>query len=103
MKVLNDQNFQEETNKGIVVVDLYAKWCGPCQPMGVMLDEISEEITDVHFFKVDVDESPATSEKFGVRSIPYIVILKDGEIVDEIRGFTGNKEDYVKAIMKAKA
>jgi thioredoxin 1 len=84
---ITDANFSEKAMKGKTIVDFYAEWCGPCQMMKPVFDKLSKEITDVHFYKVDVDENQTSAEKFGVRSIPTIIFLKDGKEVDRAIGF----------------
>lgn len=77
-KILNDQNFIQETSSGIVLIDFYADWCGPCQMIAPVIDQLSEEITDAKIVKVNVDESPMTAAKFGIRSVPTFIVLKNG-------------------------
>lgn len=80
MEILNLKNFEENTKEGIVVVDFFASWCGPCRMMAPILDEVAEELEGkVRIFKVDVDESEELARKFGVMMIPTIVILENGE------------------------
>ena len=79
---LSDTNFVSETKQGLVVVDFFATWCGPCQILGPILEDVSKELDGVKIFKVDVDENEQTARNFGVMSIPTIVILKDGQEID---------------------
>ena len=81
-----DVNFQETAidNQGVTVVDFWAEWCGPCRMIGPIIDQLSEELKGrVLVGKVDVDSNPNVSTKYGVRSIPTILILKNGEVVDK--------------------
>jgi len=82
-----DTNFQETAldKKGVAVVDFWAEWCGPCRMVGPIIDEVSGEYEEdkVIVGKVNVDHHPNVSMKYGVRSIPTILILKDGEVVDK--------------------
>ena len=79
--ILNDSNFEEETKvSGTVVVDFFATWCGPCKMQSPIIDALSEEMTDVKFCKLDVDEAPETARQFGIMSIPTIMVIKDGEV-----------------------
>lgn len=80
---LNDDNFQEEASEGLVLVDFYADWCGPCRMVSPVIDQISKETDDVKVVKVDVDSSPETAGRYGIRSIPTVILLNDGEIVDK--------------------
>lgn len=86
-----DSNFQETVldTSGIAVVDFWAEWCGPCRMIGPVIDELSTELEGkVIVGKVDVDSNPNISLKYGVRSIPTILILKDGQVVDKHVGVT---------------
>lgn len=79
---LNEENFNQKTEKGLVVVDFFATWCGPCQILGPIMEDIAEELKDVNVFKVDVDENEKVARDFGIMSIPTIVMLKDGVEID---------------------
>ena len=75
--------------KGVAVVDFWAEWCGPCRMIGPIIEELAKEYDGkVTVGKLDVDQNPEVSMKFGVRSIPTILILKDGEVVDKQIGVT---------------
>jgi thioredoxin 1 len=91
VKVLNDSSFTTETSKGMWLVDFWAPWCGPCQMQGPIIDKVAATLKDKAFVaKVNVDEAPTTSAKMGVRSIPTIVVLKDGK---EINRFVGLQKE----------
>jgi thioredoxin 1 len=85
-----DSNFQETALAGgVAVVDFWAEWCGPCRLIGPIIDELSTEYDGkVRIGKVNVDENPEVSMKYGIRSIPTILIIKDGEVVDKQVGVT---------------
>jgi len=90
MAIVNatDQNFSTETSQGLVLVDFWAPWCGPCKMIAPVLEELDSEMSDtVKIAKVDVDENPETAGNFGVMSIPTLILLKDGEIVEKTVGF----------------
>ena len=84
---LDDSSFSKEVlkEKGLVVVDFWASWCGPCKMLGPILDELSEEI-DAKICKVNVDEVDTLAREYGIRSIPTMIIFKDGEPVDQLVG-----------------
>ncbi len=86
---LNQGNFTEITQKGISLVDFWAPWCGPCRMLAPVIDELAAEFSGrANICKVNTDEEEALSTQFGIRSIPTIVFMKDGEIVDQIVGAT---------------
>ena len=90
MAIVNatDQTFSTETSQGLVLTDFWAPWCGPCKMIAPVLEELDGELSDtVKIVKVDVDENPETAGKFGVMSIPTLILLKDGEVVDKVVGF----------------
>jgi thioredoxin 1 len=69
-----------------VIVDFYADWCGPCRMVGPIVDEIAEERDDIIVGKVNVDEEEELAGKFGVFSIPTLVVMKDGKVVEQAAG-----------------
>ncbi|MBN2142628.1 thioredoxin [Candidatus Woesearchaeota archaeon] len=83
---LKDNEFEAKTKKGSVIIDFYADWCGPCKMMSPIFEKVAGETKDVSFFKLDVDSNPESADKAGVRSIPTLLFLKDGEEVDRITG-----------------
>ncbi|AZP05524.1 thioredoxin [Jeotgalibaca ciconiae] len=89
VKALTDSNFDTETKEGVVLVDFWATWCGPCRMQSPIIDELDEEMGDkVSFTKMDVDANPSTPQEFGIMGIPTLLIKKDGEVVEKLVGFT---------------
>ncbi|MFC4618189.1 thioredoxin [Camelliibacillus cellulosilyticus] len=85
---VTDQNFAEETAEGVVLVDFWAPWCGPCKMVAPVLEEIDGEMADkVKIVKLNVDENQETAGKFGVMSIPTLILFKDGEVAAQTVGF----------------
>ena len=96
----NDSNFDEEVLKAdkTVLVDVFATWCGPCKMMSPVIDEIAEELGDkVKVGKVDSDENPEIADKYGIMSIPTIMVIKNGEVVKSWVGVTA-KSDIIEAL-----
>ncbi|HZG70929.1 MAG TPA: thioredoxin [Chondromyces sp.] len=90
MAIVNatDQTFSAETAEGLVLVDFWAPWCGPCKMIAPVLEELDSELSDkVKIVKIDVDENQETAGKFGVMSIPTLILLKNGEVADKVIGF----------------
>lgn len=96
---INNTNWEAEVEKTdkVTVVDFYATWCGPCQMQGPIIEELAEERDDVKFCKLDVDEAREIAAKFGVMSIPTIMIFKNGEITYKEPGLL-MKEELLKLI-----
>lgn len=89
-----------ETEK-VVVIDFWATWCGPCRMMAPVVEEVAKDYPDVKVCKVNVDEEPELSNAFKIVSIPTIVVIKNGEIIDSVVGYRP-KEDIEKIIKLVK-
>lgn len=99
---LTDANFKQEVieKKGIALVDFWAEWCGPCKMIGPIVEELAQDYDGKALIaKVDVDENAELTQQYGVRNIPTILILKDGEVVDKQVGFA-TKETLAQKIDK---
>ena len=85
---LNDSNFQNEVlnSDKPVLLDFWAPWCGPCRMVVPIVEEIARERSDIKVGKINVDEQPGLAARFGVMSIPTLVVIKDGKIVSQSQG-----------------
>ncbi|MDD2542965.1 MAG: thioredoxin [Candidatus Cloacimonetes bacterium] len=79
---LTDKNFSETVASGKVIIDFWADWCGPCRVIAPIVEEIARERADIVFGKVNVDDYPELAGKHGVMSIPTLLFMKDGKVVD---------------------
>ena len=98
-KALTDATFEQETKDGLVLVDFWATWCGPCRMQGPILDKLSEELSEdvLKIVKMDVDENPNTARAFGIMSIPTLLFKKDGQVVKQVAGV--HTAEQIKAIV----
>jgi thioredoxin 1 len=99
---LTSENFKQEVleNEGVVLVDFWAPWCGPCQMVTPMMEEIAEEMGGkVKVGKVNVDEESSLGQEYEIMSIPAVFVFKNGEIVERLIGAM-NKDSYVEAVKK---
>ncbi|NMB83998.1 thioredoxin [Candidatus Roizmanbacteria bacterium] len=99
---ISQNDFQKEVvdHKGIVFVDFYAEWCGPCKMTGPIIDELATEMQTIKFVKVNVDENSDLASQYSIFSIPTVIIFKDGKPVNQFVGAMG-KEGFKQEISKA--
>ena len=86
MKYINAENFNEEISQGRVLVDFYADWCGPCKMMSPILDDFSK-ISDIEVKKINVDNNPEIAKKYGILSIPTLILFEDGKEIKKNIGY----------------
>jgi thioredoxin 1 len=87
IKNLTDQDFDQATSTGVTITDFWATWCPPCRMQGPIVEQLDDEIGDqVKVTKMDVDANNETAQKFGIMSIPTLIIKKDGQVVDKLVG-----------------
>lgn len=88
VKAITDATFEAETKEGLVLVDFWANWCGPCRMQASILEKLSQELSEdeLKILKMDVDENPETARAFGIMSIPTLLFKKDGQVVKQVAG-----------------
>ena len=104
--IISDNSFEKEVLKSenLTLVDFWAEWCGPCKMIGPALEEISEEMKDdVRITKLNIDENPATPQKYNVRGIPTLLLFKNGEVVAEKVGALPKAQfqDWISSIVNS--
>ncbi len=89
VKHINENEFENEVLKGngVVVVDFFATWCGPCKMLAPVLEEVQDEMKSVKIVKIDIDQNPDAAAEYGVKNIPTIKIFKDGKELTTNVGF----------------
>lgn len=101
--VITNDNFESVMNSGKpVVLDFWATWCGPCKKIAPVIEELAEQYAEqVIVGKVDVEENDDISFKYGIRNIPTVLFIKDGQVVDKIVGATAKAayEEKIKALL----
>lgn len=94
---ITEAGYDEAVKTGKVLVDFWATWCGPCKMQGALIDQkLVPEHPEIEVLKVNVDEEPALAARFGVMSIPTLILYKDGQVVDQIVGLTKPDEILAK-------
>ncbi|HLL61259.1 MAG TPA: thioredoxin [Candidatus Nitrosocosmicus sp.] len=98
---INQSDFQKEVldHKGIVMVDFYAEWCGPCKMTSPIIDELADEKKDIKFVKIDVDQNSDLASQYNIFSIPTFMIFKDGKPATQFAG-AQSKDGFVNELQK---
>ena len=85
--IKNAAEFDDAIKEGLVLVDFFATWCGPCKMLSPVLEQLSEENPNVLVLKIDVDEVGPLAARFGIQAIPTLILFKDGQQVDKRMGY----------------
>jgi thioredoxin 1 len=100
VKTFTDSNFDQETKHGVVLVDFWAEWCGPCRRIAPSIDALAQEFEGrATIGKLNVDENPSIPGRFMVRGIPTLLLFKDGQLAETVVGLTA-KEELARKIEK---
>ncbi len=99
MKIIEENDFENEIKEGVTLVDFFATWCGPCRVMGTILEQMDGNIEGLKIVKIDVDKNENIARQFGILSIPTLIIFKDGEQKEKHLGIW-QKGDCEEAIKK---
>lgn len=93
MEHISDEQYEEKVlnSKGIVLLDFFANWCGPCRMLAPVLEDVESD-NDVTIYKMDVDENFTTPKEYGVMSIPTVCVFKDGKFMEKFIGFKQEEE-----------
>lgn len=106
LDVVSDLTFDEEVlkSKEPVLVDFFAEWCGPCKAMSPVLAAYAADVKGkIKVVKIDVDQSPAVTQKYGIRAMPTLIVFKDGKVADQKVGMMGQKRQIEDFVTKATA
>ena len=99
----SDSTFQDDisSQSNLVLVDFWAEWCGPCKQISPILEEIANEKDNLNILKLNIDENPATPQKYNVRGIPTLMLFKDGKLIDTKIGSSpkSSLEDWINSYL----
>lgn len=95
MRVINEKEFKDLVSDGLVLVDFFAEWCGPCRMLAPVLEDFANEESGIEVYKVNVDNDPDLAREFKVSSIPTMILFKDGKQIEKKIGFA--PKDALKA------
>ncbi len=103
VNAVDNTSFQKEVldEKGLVFVDFYATWCGPCKMTAPIIEQLAQERNDIKFVKVDVDQNNELASQYSIFSIPTFIIFKEGKMVSQFAGGRG-KEGFLEELNKVK-
>lgn len=97
VKLLTEETVKTEVAKGVVAVDCFAEWCGPCKALSPIIEDLATSTTNASVYKLDVDSNPGLCEEFEIMTVPTVLFFKEGKLVKKSFGVKP-KEEYVKIL-----
>ena len=92
VKEIKEKEFKDLIKEGKVLVDCYADWCGPCRMLSPVVDALSEELKDMKFYKLNIDNAESIAMEYGIMSIPNLLVFEDGKLKNQLVGFRTKDE-----------
>ena len=93
VKEINENEFDSIINeKGKILIDCYATWCGPCKMLSPVIDEVAKELTNVKFYKIDIDEAENVVTEYNIMSVPTLLLFENSELKETLVGFKSKEE-----------
>ena len=102
MKIVTKNEYDNEIKEGVVLVDFFANWCGPCKMIAPVLEQLAPEFEGkAKIIKVDVDSEPSIAQRYGIMSIPTLILFKDGQVFKTVVGFQSKQmlQDLIKSAL----
>lgn len=87
IKIGNESSFKDDIKEGLVLIDFFADWCGPCKMLGPVLEDIANDRSELKIVKINVDNNPNIARTYGIMSIPSLLLFKNGKLVDQKLGY----------------
>ena len=84
---VNEENFDKVIQSGTVIADFWAPWCGPCRMLAPVLEELAEDLPEIRIIKINTDDEINLAKRFGLTSIPTLLLFKDGELIKKTMGY----------------
>jgi thioredoxin 1 len=97
VQTLTEENIQSQINEGVVAVDCFTSWCGPCKMMEPIIEDTASSTQKARFYKINVEDTPNFSGTYGITTVPTVLFFKEGQLVKTISGVKP-KEEFIKVI-----
>lgn len=90
--ITKEEEFNEYIKEGLVLIDFFATWCGPCKLLSPVIEQVERQHQDLKVVKVDVDEAPFIASKYGIQAIPTLFLLRDGQVINQGMGYMNKNQ-----------